>query len=274
MRLFTRDVVVAVLSSGSAGNCTYVGDGHAGLLIDAGLSTRQVLARLAAAGLGEAPIDAVLLTHEHSDHVGAAGVLSRALAKRGRPVPFFATAGTAAGIDARCAPSGMEIIEAGQPFRVKHLLVDPLPVPHDTRDPVAYRVTVGDTPVAVVTDLGRPTALVARALRDCVVAVVEFNHDEDLLMEGPYPLPLKQRIRGSHGHLSNRQARGLLMDGVGDRLRHLVLAHLSEENNTPAHATVAAAAALRELDASGRVALHVAEQRAAIAPLRVETRAG
>ena len=269
MSLFARDVVVCVLSSGSAGNCTYVGDGLAGVLIDAGVSTRQILGRLDEAGLKDAPIDAVLLTHEHSDHVGAAGVLARALAKRGKPVPFYCTAGTRDGIHPTSLPDGLEIVEAGRAFRVRHLLVEPIPVPHDTRDPVAYRVTVGDVPVAVVTDLGRSTALVARALRDCHVAVLEFNHDEDMLRDGPYPLHLKQRIRGNHGHLSNLQARALLADGLGDRLRHLVLAHLSEENNTPAKALAAAGSLLADAGAAGRVAVQVARQRDALPPVRV-----
>lgn len=273
MSLFARDVIVAVLSSGSAGNCTWVGDGHAGVLIDAGLATKQVITRLAALGLADAPIDAVLLTHEHADHVAAAGVLARALAKRGRPVPFFATSGTLQGLDARLLPDGAEVIESGRAFRVKHFLVEPLSVPHDTRDPVSWRVVVGDTPVAVITDLGRPTALLARALRDCSVVVLEFNHDEDMLMEGPYPYPLKQRIRGSHGHLSNRQAQELLADGLGDRLQHLVLAHLSEENNTPAKATVAAAKVLNGAGVADRVRLQVASQRAGAEVVRVQTRA-
>jgi glyoxylase-like metal-dependent hydrolase (beta-lactamase superfamily II) len=99
--LFARDVQVCVVSSGSSGNCTYVGDGHAGVLIDSGLATKQVMARLDAVGLRDAPIVAVLITHEHSDHVGAAGVLSRALAKRGKPVPFLMTAGTAGALQPR-----------------------------------------------------------------------------------------------------------------------------------------------------------------------------
>lgn len=273
MSLFTRDVVVCALSSGSAGNATYIGDGEAGVLIDCGVATKQILARMEAMGLGDAPLDAVLLTHEHSDHVGAAGVLSRAMAKRGKRVPFYATAGTRAGMDPRCVPDGVEIIEAGVPFRVRHFLVEPMPVPHDTRDPVAYRVTVGDTPVAVVTDLGRPTALVARALRDCAVAVLEFNHDLDMLMDGAYPYHLKQRIRGSHGHLSNHQARELLGDGLGDRLQHLVLAHLSEENNTAEKALSAAQGLLEDAGALGRVRVQVARQHEALPPVRVQAAA-
>jgi phosphoribosyl 1,2-cyclic phosphodiesterase len=264
---------VCVLSSGSAGNCTYVGDGHAGLLIDCGVSTKQITDRLRQAGLEHAPIDGVLITHEHNDHVGAAAVLARALTKRRGPVPFYMTRGTAAGILPQCRPDGIELIEAGVPFRVRHLRVEPIPVPHDTRDPVAYRVDVGDAPVAVVTDLGRPTALVARHLRECHVAVLEFNHDEDMLMEGPYPFPLKQRIRGNHGHLSNRQASSLLQDGLGGKLRHLLLAHLSEENNTPTRALIAARRTLEDAGAAGRVEVGVCLQRAALPPVRVEAAA-
>jgi phosphoribosyl 1,2-cyclic phosphodiesterase len=272
MTLFTRDVTVCVLSSGSGGNATYIGDGSAGVLVDCGIATKQILARMEAAGLSDAPVDAVLLTHEHSDHVGAAAVLARAFAKRGKRVPFYCTAGTAEGIDPRCTPDGIEIITAGTSFRVKHLIVEPIPVPHDVRDPVAYRVIVGDTPVAVVTDLGRPTSLVARALRDCRAVVLEFNHDEDMLLDGPYPFHLKQRIRGNHGHLSNRQAAQLLADGLGPRLDHLMLAHLSGENNTPHKAMAMARAVLDDAGALGRVNLTVALQHEALRPVQVQSR--
>ncbi|MSP55692.1 MAG: MBL fold metallo-hydrolase [Myxococcales bacterium] len=272
MTLFTRDVTVCVLSSGSAGNATYIGDGHAGVLVDCGVSTKQILARLDAAGLASAPIDGVLLTHEHNDHVAGAAVLARALAKRNRPVPFFCTRGTLDAINPRCLPDGIEIVEAGKSFRVKHLIVEPIPVPHDVRDPVAYRVIAGDVPVAVITDLGRPTALVSRALRDCRVAVLEFNHDEDMLWNGPYSPHLKQRIRGNHGHLSNRQAAQLLEDGLGSRLDHLILAHLSEENNTPACALAAARAVLDRAGVLSRVHLQAALQHAALPPITVQTR--
>ncbi len=272
MTLFTRDVTVCVLSSGSAGNSTYIGDGRAGVLVDCGVATRQILNRMDAAGLGAAPIDAVLITHEHKDHVGAAAVLSRALAKRGHRVPFFCTRGTMDALDPRCRPDGIEVIEAGTPFRVKHLIVEPMPVPHDVRDPVAYRVIVGDAPVAVITDLGKPTALLARALKECRAAVLEFNHDEDMLRTGPYPFHLKQRIRGNHGHLSNRQAGQLLEDGLGKQLTHLLLAHLSAENNTPEIATSVARAVVDGAGALGRVHIAVCKQHAALPPVTISSR--
>lgn len=271
MNLFARDVHVCVLSSGSAGNCTYIGDGHAGVLIDCGLATKQVHQRMAEAGLADAPIDAVLVTHEHSDHVGAAGVLARALAKRGKPVPFWMTAGTAGGIHPKMVPEGIEIVEAGDTVSVRHLRAECFPIPHDTADPVAWRVHVGSVTVGVITDLGKPTRLVADKLAGCDLAVLEFNHDEELLQNGPYPYWLKQRIKGNHGHLSNTQASALLTDGLTPRLRTLVLAHLSEENNTPAKAMTVANDTLRAQGALGNVAVHVGKQHGALAPIRLHS---
>ena len=267
--LFKREVTVAVLASGSAGNSTYIGDRHAGVLIDCGLSTRQLLLRMEELGLGDAPLDGVLITHEHSDHIGAARVLSNKVFKKtGRRIPFYMTRGTLAGAPTQCIPDGVEPILAGETFRVKHLEVDPFTVPHDVEDPVAYRVRVGDTAAAVITDLGRPTALVARKMRPCDVVVLEYNHDTELLMEGPYPWHLKQRIRSNHGHLSNDQADQLLTDGLGTRLRHLVLAHLSEKNNDREKARSQAVQTLQKLGAD-HVTVEVARQDKPLAPLQV-----
>lgn len=257
--LFGHSLRFAVLGSGSSGNCTYIGDGHSGVLIDCGLSTRQILARMAAVGLEGAPIDAVLITHEHSDHVGAAAVLSRRLTKSGgKRVPFFLTGGTRESLRPETTPDGAEIVPANVAFSIGRLLVEPFSVPHDTLDPVAWRVCVEGRWAGVITDLGRGTALVAEKLRSLSAGVLEFNHDLDLLMEGPYPWSLKQRIRSSHGHLSNEQAAGLLRDGLGPELRHLVLGHLSKENNAPGRARAAADALLAELGAE--IEVHVASQ--------------
>lgn len=269
LTLFEREVQVVSLGSGSGGNCTYVGDGRAGVLIDCGISTKQIFKRMEALGLKGAPVDGVLITHEHSDHVGSAGVLSRRLHKElGRWVPTYMTEGTAENTPEPALPSGpLCRVVPGQPFRVRHLLVDPFSIPHDTRDPVAYRVEIGGAAVAVLTDLGKPTQLVASKLRELDALVLEFNHDLQMLVEGRYPWRVKQRIRSSHGHLSNAQAAALLARVWSPRLKHLVLAHLSEENNDPARAISAAARTLAELGAGTEI--RVAQQNQAIPPVAV-----
>ena len=257
LSLFARTLQVAPLASGSKGNCTYIGDGHAGVLVDCGVSTKQILARMETLQLKDAPIDAVLVTHEHSDHVGAARILSNKLYKRtGRRIPFFMTKGTAKGLNPRVVPDG---------------IVDPFTVPHDTHDPVGYRVRSGGVWAGVVTDLGRPTNLVERKLRSLSIAVIEFNHDLELLLGGTYPWPVKQRIRSSHGHLSNTQAAALLSAALPkSRIQHLVLAHLSERNNKPALAFAKAAEVLKEHGAVGEISLRIGQQKVALPPACVK----
>ncbi len=269
MSRLKREVQVCVLSSGSAGNCTYVGDGHAGVLIDCGLSTKQIMTRLEEMGLGAAPIDAVLVTHEHGDHIAAAAVLWRALAARGRPVPFYMTRGTAGGLPLHVQPDGIEFVRPGDTVAVSHLRAECFPIPHDTAEPIAWRVHLGEETVGVVTDLGCPTAIVAEKLSGCDLAVLEFNHDEEMLRTGSYPESLKQRIKGDRGHLSNSQAATLLGQGLSPRLKTLVLAHLSEANNSPTKALESALGVLHNRGVSDEIRVHIGRQREALAPLRV-----
>ncbi len=269
--LLSRDVTVAVLSSGSRGNCTYVGDGHAGVLVDCGLSTRQILQRMEAVGLSMAPIDAVLVTHEHGDHAGSCRILCNRLEKlRGREIPFYMTEGTLQALKEKVVPKHVTCIAAGTPFRVGHLKVDPFRIPHDTADPVAYRIGVGQRWVGVITDLGRPTTLISEKLRTLAVAVLEFNHDLEMLLEGPYAWPVKQRIRSSHGHLSNEQAGELLAGALSENLEHLVLAHLSDENNAPQRALQCAAKTLHAGGVGDRVQVHLARQDEPLTPIKIE----
>ena len=273
--LFDRDVTVAVLASGSGGNCTYIGDGSVGVLIDCGLSTKLIMKRLDDAGLSAAPIDAVLITHEHTDHVGAAKVLCERLRQRanGKYVPFYMTEGTLEGCPDACLPEAVEVFEAGKPFRLRHVEVDPFSIPHDVNDPVAFRLAIGDVAVAVATDLGRSTALVEGKLQALDALVLEFNHDVDTLLNNPnYPWSLKQRIRSNHGHLSNQQAGELLSKVTSERLRHVVLAHLSEKNNSPALALSEARRTLLAQRAE-HIAVAVAHQDQVTEPLRLRTAA-
>ncbi len=223
---------------------------------------------MAQIGLGETAIAGVLITHEHADHIGAARVLSRRFRERqGGLVPFFMTAGTRGSIPPQCMPEQRVRVTPGQAFRVGAFEVEPFQVPHDTAEPVAYAVTVGSVRVAVITDLGRSTRLVETVVSDVDIAVVEFNHDLAMLLDGSYPWALKQRVRGPHGHLSNEQARDLVRAGCSGRLRHLVLAHLSEENNSPNHALQAAHDALPP---GCRAQIHVATQDEATGPFTLD----
>ncbi len=252
---------ICVLASGSSGNCTYLGTSEHGLLIDAGISAKQILSRLADAGLADAPIDAVLLTHEHRDHVQGARVLANRIEGRlGRRVPFLSTSGTAGQIRPEHRPAGMDYLEPQVTTSVGGFEVQAFSIPHDTADPVGFRIEKNGFAVAFATDLGRPTATVEHHMRDVDVAILEFNHDLEMLLEGRYPWWLKQRVQSSHGHLSNEQAAGLLERVASPRLRHLFLAHLSHENNRPARARAAAHAALQRSAASPEVQVTVGSQ--------------
>ena len=247
-----------------------MGDGNSGVLIDCGPSTKQILKRMDDVGLGDAPIDAVLVTHEHSDHAGSCRILAKKLEKLyGRPVPFHMTPGTASALKPQMMPHTLDPIDAGRPFRVGQMVIDPFRIPHDTEDPVAFRVGIGERWFGVVTDLGRPTTLVSQKLASLSVAVLEFNHDLEMLLDGPYAWSVKQRVKSSHGHLSNDQAGQLLANSVGPSLEHVVLAHLSAENNHPDKALREAARALHEAGASSRVKVQVAHQDKPLEPITV-----
>lgn len=264
------DLLLATLASGSRGNCTYIGDERRGVLVDCGLSAKQVLARLDTIGLGGARIDAVLVTHEHTDHVGGMGVLDRKLsARQGEPVPFFLTSGTADSVLPKLMPQRPIRVEAGATLDLGPWRLEAHRVPHDTLDPVAWAVERQGVRAGVITDLGHAPRLLSRLLHGLDLAVLEFNHDLTMLLDGPYPWPLKQRIRGRHGHLSNEDAARLLAEVTpGARLRHVVLGHLSEENNRPELAVNAALQAV----AGSPITVHVARQDGPLTPLRAPMR--
>jgi len=222
-------------------------------------------------GLGESPIDAVLITHEHGDHIGAARILHNKLKKKtGRSIPFYMTQGTFDGANEKCLPANVQIICAGVPFKHGPFSIEAFSIPHDVRDPVAYRVERGAVAAAVLTDLGRPTELVAEKIRDVDLLVLETNHDEQMLVDGPYPWELKQRIRSNHGHLSNRQSARLLSMALSPRLKHVVLAHLSDENNTPDLAR----GAIQQVLGDRAVSITVGRQLCAMGPYEVRAQIG
>jgi phosphoribosyl 1,2-cyclic phosphodiesterase len=260
---YIRSVRLCVLSSGSGGNCVWVDAGQTRILIDAGLPLRETAKRCRSAGLDVRDLTDVFLTHEHADHADAAGVLGRKLRVR-----VHGTRGTLRELrdpppqELRCS------VRAGVPVRLAGLTVTPVPLAHDACEPVAYVVEDEKAKAAVVTDLGSVTAGLIRALKDLDALVLEMNYDLRLLDEGPYPWSVKRRIRSEVGHLSNEQGARLLERVLHAGFRHLVLAHLSEHNNTVNHARRAAERVLEKR--GGAVQVQIASQAKALEPVQVE----
>jgi phosphoribosyl 1,2-cyclic phosphodiesterase len=258
-----RSVRLCVLASGSGGNSLWVDAGATRLLVDAGLPLRETARRCRDNGLDVRDLTDVFLTHEHADHSHAAGILARKLGVR-----VHGTRGTLGALrdpppeELRCA------LRADVPVQLGALAVTPVALPHDAFEPVAYVFEDGGARAAIVTDLGCVSARLVRALQGLDALVLEMNHDVRMLLEGPYPWSLKRRIRGDRGHLSNAQGADLLSQVLHPGLRHLVLAHLSEHNNTPAHALAAAAGVLEGAGASTHVWLGA--QAKALEPLCIE----
>ncbi len=237
-------VRVHVLASSSSGNSILVASGRSRILIDSGISLRETRARLAACGCELAELQAVLLTHEHTDHCAGLGPLSRAQAVR-----LFANESTAAGVE--LAVKGLcatwDVFETGLTFAVGDLQIESFSVSHDAADPVAFVVGDGRHRVGIATDLGVATAVVRRHLMDCDALILEANHDVEMLRLSARPWSLKQRVLGRQGHLSNEQAAALLADVAGPRLQVVYMAHLSSECNTPELAGAALRQALHQL---------------------------
>jgi len=220
-------VEVLVLASGSSGNAALVTSGKTSVLVDAGISARSLRSRLAEFGRRLEEVTAIVLTHEHSDHVRGLKVLLKR-----NPLPVFATAGTWSQLDVRAAAGGE--LESGSELRVGGLTLQPVATSHDACEPVAVVIDDGRRRVGLCTDTGVFTTLLAQRFAACELLLIEANHDADMLRHGPYPWPLKQRIASRHGHLANHQTAEAL-DGLG--LLHtdaVVALHLSEHNNQPA----------------------------------------
>ncbi len=221
------------LASGSRGNAVYVGAGGRGVLVDAGLPGREIERRLAAAGLEDRRIEAVVVTHEHRDHLAGVGVWCRRFR-----VPAWMTPACREAAEAVLGPRalrGVEVREfaAGEAFEVAGLEVLAVPGCHDAADPVALRLSDGASVLGLATDLGFVPQAVRHALEGCDGLYLESNHDEERLFNGPYPWFLKQRIRSRHGHLSNGDCARLVNEVLHPGLRAVVLGHLSETNNEP-----------------------------------------
>lgn len=243
---------VAVLGSGSAGNCLVVESAGRRILIDAGFSCREIEARCRRIGVDPETLEAVVLTHEHNDHSLGADRLARRLDLR-----VYASVGTLEALQwSRDARPRLHALASGWPYEIAGFHVETFAVPHDATDPVGILVSDSDgARLGLAADLGCFSRLAAARLREVDTLVLEANHDLEMLRRGPYPWVLKQRVASRHGHLSNQQAVDALPELVSDRLKSVVLYHLSRTNNAPALAAAAVGEALERVGSAARVVL-------------------
>jgi phosphoribosyl 1,2-cyclic phosphodiesterase len=266
---------ISILASGSTGNCTLLETEHTTLFIDAGIGRKELLRRFEALGRTRPErVDAILVSHEHTDHASALAQLARDW-----KCPAYLTEPTYFEILKFYADSPktrierVEYIRPGTRFEIGDIEITPFAIPHDAADPVGYAFRANGVKVAIVTDLGYMPELVKHHLREADFLILESNHDLEMLKVGPYPWYIKQRVMSRTGHLSNTVVSDFLADAdVFDGCaRHLVLAHLSEQNNTPDLARISAEEALSrrpELFAyQGR--LHIASQRTPLGPFEL-----
>lgn len=220
---------ICVLGSGSSGNSFFIWTNRSKILIDAGLSARQIRGRLERIGVALEDVEALFITHEHTDHVRGSATLAR---KYGMPV--FLTEGTCTACDSTFENlPAREIFIPGDIICFKDLQIVSYSVSHDAADPVNFLFCHKNCKVGMAVDLGYPSRLVRERLRRCDALILETNHDREMLMNGRYPWQLKQRIMSRRGHLSNDQSASILQDVAHQELRALFLAHLSQENNHP-----------------------------------------
>ncbi|MBW1889014.1 MAG: MBL fold metallo-hydrolase [Deltaproteobacteria bacterium] len=243
---------VCMLASGSKGNAVYISDGGTTLLIDAGLSGVEIERRLQAHSLDPRNIDAMIVSHEHADHIRGVGILSRRF-----NIPVYISKKTGREASTTIGNIGdMRTFSCGHSFSINSLEVHPFSTTHDAEDPAGFTISRNGQKIGIATDLGIATAMVKQNLKGCNLLILEANHDPEMLMNGPYPWPLKQRIKGRTGHLSNQASGELLSELKHDKLQHVILAHLSETNNTPAKALREVGPALEGCQAR----IHVATQ--------------
>jgi phosphoribosyl 1,2-cyclic phosphodiesterase len=233
----------ASLGSGSEGNALLVeaqcGATTTRVLLDCGFSAKEVERRLGRLGLSVEDLDAIVITHEHTDHIGSALTLGRKWS-----IPLHMSWGTARAIGADEAPVDLHVLWGDESVTIGDLSVLPYTVPHDAREPLQYVFSDGASRLGVLTDVGVSTPHITSVLSGCDALVLESNHDLQMLATSRYPASLKARIGGTHGHLNNDAAAAILAALDRSKLRHLVAAHLSQQNNLPHLAQTALAAVL------------------------------
>ncbi|MFH2124362.1 MAG: MBL fold metallo-hydrolase [Pseudomonadota bacterium] len=232
----------SVLGSGSKGNSVYIESGTTAILIDAGFSGKEIATRLISIGRTIEDLDAIFVTHEHHDHIQGAGVLSRRC-----KIPVYGNYGTIkAGEKFLGKLSKSSEFVTGEVLQLQDLQIRSFSVSHDAADPVGFFICNGKVTFAYCTDTGKVSTLIRQRLMGCNGLVLEFNHDPQMLKEGPYSLALQQRVRSDHGHLANADGAELLQSLLHDQLQYVILAHLSATNNHPDLAMTAARSVVRE----------------------------
>ena len=216
----------ASLGSGSQGNATLVEAADTCLLVDCGFSMRETVRRLDQLQRSPDQLNAILVTHEHGDHIKGVMPLARKY-----NLPVYLTGGTARAVSGNCRGVDIRTVRDAERCVIGAVEVQPVAVPHDAREPVQYLFRHNDLTLGVLTDLGSITSYVAQCYRNCDGLLLETNHDLQMLAAGPYPASLKQRVGGRWGHLNNQQSADLLSQVERSRLQHLVLGHISLQNN-------------------------------------------
>ena len=221
-------IELCALASGSNGNCYYIGNEKDAVLVDAGISAKQILIRIYEAGLDASRIKGIFVSHEHSDHIRGVRVLSKRLG-----VPAWFSKGTFDSLPETERPEHTNIFIPGKAVYSGSFIIHPFLKNHDAAEPCSFRLEHDDWHIGVFTDIGEACDRVKSNLRKCHALFLETNYDEKMLWEGSYPYSLKQRVASSHGHLSNNQAFELIREHAGPELVHVFLSHLSGENNRP-----------------------------------------
>jgi len=258
----SEHLTVCILASGSKGNAILVADDQTRVLFDAGLSGIEIERRCQSKGFHPDQLDAIVVSHEHSDHIQGVGVLAR---RFGLPVHISKKTGQSAG-SSLGKIADIRYFECGHPFTVSTWTISPFSISHDAEDPAGFTILNNGMKIGIATDLGVVTSMVKERLKACQILILEANHDPDMLINGPYPWPLKQRIQSRTGHLSNADSRELVTALKHEGLEHVVLAHLSETNNTPQKALQEVGLAL---DGSN-TKLHVATQEVCAEILKIQ----
>lgn len=255
-----NSICVCPLASGSRGNSLFVSCNNYSILIDAGLSGIEIQRRMQAVNIDPGSLKAIIITHEHSDHTKGAGILSRRF-----NIPVYISNKTWQACSGMGKIEDLIFFECGTAFEIlidsktgkecDKILITPFSISHDARDPAGLTMEFNGFKIGIATDLGIVTTLVKEHLKNSNLLYLEANHDPDMLINGSYPWHLKQRIKGRTGHLSNMDAKTLILEIKTDSLEHVILAHLSQENNCPKKAFSEVS---KSLNASN-ICLHVAE---------------